>query len=81
MTYFYVFLLISLSATFGLFIGARLKKNAYHGAIIIEESENGLVYRIELAGDPEMLVFEDAVFLKVVPPDYYHLVSRGKLGV
>lgn len=60
----------------GIFIGARLRQNTYHGVIVIQESENGLVYRLELAGDPELLVFEDSVTLKIVSPDYKQLIAK-----
>jgi hypothetical protein len=77
---------MTLSCTLGLFFGARLGKNneAYHGLIVVEESETGLVYRIVLASDPEQLMYEDAVSFKVVSPDYIALLddeSRSKLGV
>jgi hypothetical protein len=66
----------------GIFVGARMRHDAYHGALHIKESEQGLLFQIELAGDPEMIVFEDSITLKVLPPDYEALIaSRGKLGV
>lgn len=70
------FAILSIGAMLGIFIGARLRQNTYHGVIVIQESENGLVYRLELAGDPELLVFEDSVTLKIVSPDYKQLIAE-----
>lgn len=80
MTTLYLFLIafaiLSIGTSFGVFIGARLRQNVYHGVIVIQESENGLVYRLELAGDPELLVFEDSVTLKIIAPDYKELIAK-----
>ena len=80
MTTLYLFLIafaiFSIGTSFGVFIGARLRQNVYHGVIVIQESDKGLIYRIELAGDPELLVFEDSVILKVVAPDYEKLIAE-----
>jgi len=37
------------------------------------ESEDGLVYTLELGSDPELLVFQKEVRFKVVPPNYEDL--------
>lgn len=66
---------------FGVFIGARLNRGVYHGVMHVMETPEGLQYRLELAGDPELLAFQDSVTFKVLPPDYEQLLSRGKLGV
>lgn len=60
----------------GIFIGARLKRNTYHGVIVCTESDKGMVYQLQLAGDPEMIIFEDSIVLKVVAPDYEELIAE-----
>jgi hypothetical protein len=34
------------------------------------EREGTLVYTLELASDPELIVFQDEVRFKVIPPNY-----------
>lgn len=60
----------------GIYVGVRMKQNVYHGAIVCAESENGMVYQLQIAGDPELIVFEDSIVLKVVAPDYEELLAK-----
>ena len=77
-----VALLIALTFfIFGVFLGSRIKQGSYNGAVHIKETEQGLKYTLELAGDPELLVFQDSIHLKVLPPDYEKLLSQQKRGV
>jgi hypothetical protein len=80
----YLFILFAVALfclAVGIFVGARLGRDAYNGVMIVEETQDGLRYRLELAGDPELLAFQDSVIFKVVGPDYEELLSRQKLGV
>ena len=54
-------------------IGTHLRSRIYHGVIKMVESEDGLVYTLELGSDPELLVFQKEVRFKVVPPNYEDL--------
>lgn len=81
MFFVYLLLIIMVSVMVGIFVGSRLRYRSYNGVIIVNERPEGMTYRIELAGDPELLAFQDVVVFKVVPPDYENLLSRDKLGV
>lgn len=55
----------------GIVIGYRLRSaQPYHGVIKMVEREGTLVYTLELASDPELIVFQDEVRFKVIPPNY-----------
>lgn len=77
----YLILVAVLCTAVGVYVGARLNRGAYHGYMVIEETEQALKYHLDLAGDPELLQYQDTVTFKVVPPDYEALLSRGKRGV
>jgi hypothetical protein len=76
---FVIFLVLSVAVVcgfIGIYFGVRLQKMAYHGFMFIEETPQGLKYRLELAGDPELLVFQESVSFLVVAPNYEEL-NRG----
>lgn len=79
--FFVIFTCLLFGLIIGIYIGARLKTGSYNGYMVAEETPEGLKYRLELAGDPELLIFQDVVIFKVIPPDYQDLLSREKLGV
>ena len=73
MTVFYIILLVVAATILGLFVGFRLQSRTYNGVIKMVESEEGLVYTLELHGHPEDLVFQKDVRFKVIPPNYEDL--------
>lgn len=80
MTFFYIFMIVSLASALGFFIGARLRhKGRYAGVIIIKESSKGLMYELQVNGDPELLTLMDEVTFKIIGPDYSIANSRNKL--
>jgi hypothetical protein len=79
--FLYIFLTAMVFAWLGFYIGGRIQRSIFHGLMIVEETPNGMTYRLEVAGDLELLAFEDHVNFKVVGPDYAELMSRQKLGV
>lgn len=80
MFYVYLFLAMMFGTILGLSVmaifSAKRNNPTYQGAIVVIESETGLVYRLELAGDPELLMYQKEVRLLVVPPDYDKLLSQ-----
>lgn len=74
---FTIFIVLVVALLVGIYVGARLGRDAYNGVMIIEETPNGAIFRLELAGDPENLVFQESVRFKVIPPNYEALL-RGE---
>jgi hypothetical protein len=81
MIYIWAFLIAGLCVAAGIYVGSRLNREVYHGVMVVEETPEGVKFRLELAGDPELLIFQDSVTFKVLPPNYEDLISRGKPGV
>jgi hypothetical protein len=78
---FYILIVVVPALLIGIVIGYRLRKGQpYHGVIKMIEREGTLVYTLELVSDPELLVFQDEVRFKVIPPNYEEmkeLLSEG----
>jgi hypothetical protein len=73
-----IFTVIIIIAAFfvGLAIGGLFKRSRYHGVLRLFETENGLIYSLELAEDPELLANHKEVIFKVDAPEYEKLLSR-----
>jgi hypothetical protein len=68
---FYILIVVLPALLVGIVIGYRLRAaQPYHGVIKMVEREGTLVYTLELASDPELIVFQDEVRFKVIPPNY-----------
>lgn len=74
MVILYILALIVPAMILGILIGTRLRpQRNYDGVIKMIEKEGTLIYSLELAGDPELLVFQKEVRFKVIPPNYEEL--------
>lgn len=70
----YICFIVVVSGCLGILIGFRLKSaQPYNGVIKMVENDGRIVYTLELAGDPELLVFQKDVRFKVIPPNYEDL--------
>jgi hypothetical protein len=86
MSVLFIILLILAGMVLGVLIGSRLRKPvSYDGVMkIVEDKGGGIVYSLELADNPELLVFQEEVRFRVVPPNYEDLndlLSQDKPGL